>query len=241
MDISRMKKVLAGLSIAAMSLTNVSVAFAAYSDVPAGVWYKDAVDAFTADGILDSTQARFRGSDLANRAEFVKLLVELNGGLLSTPPAVASFDDAKASAWYYAYMEEAGKEGWVKGDGNCYGSHPCYARPAANINRAEAAALIVRAFALEGTGDAPQFVDNPSSDDVPRKPIERAIICGGNANLRGFPEYLEGFLNVPVSIANVWSNALSFDTYVPHMQFSDSLEYATAIGLSLRGRSTQSW
>ncbi len=157
-----MKKVLAGLSIAAMSLTNVSVAFAAYSDVPAGVWYKDAVDAFTADGILDSTQARFRGSDLANRAEFVKLLVELNGGLLSTPPAVASFDDAKASAWYYAYMEEAGKEGWVKGDGNCYGSHPCYARPAANINRAEAAALIVRAFALEGTGDAPQFVDNPT-------------------------------------------------------------------------------
>jgi type IV pilus assembly protein PilM len=85
------------------------------------------------------------------------------------------------------------------------------------------------------------YWNNPSSDDVPRKPIERAIICGGNANLRGFPEYLEGFLNVPVSIANVWSNALSFDTYVPHMQFSDSLEYATAIGLSLRGRSTQSW
>lgn len=85
------------------------------------------------------------------------------------------------------------------------------------------------------------YWNNPSSDDVPRKPIESAIICGGNANLRGFPEYLEGFLNVPVSIANVWGNAFSFDTYVPPMQFSDSLEYATAIGLSLRGIPTKPW
>lgn len=162
MDLSRLKKVLAGASIAAMTLTNIGSAFAAYSDVPAGVWYGDAVAALTQDGVLDASQTSFRGAELANRAEFVKLLVAMNGGLLSTPPAVASFDDVKASAWYYPYMEEAAKEQWVKGDGNCYGSHPCYGRPAANINRAEAAALIVRAFALEGTGDAPQFVDNPS-------------------------------------------------------------------------------
>ena len=85
------------------------------------------------------------------------------------------------------------------------------------------------------------YWNKPSVDDFPRKPVERAIICGGNANLRGFPEYLEGFVNVPVSIANVWSNAFSFDTYIPTMHFSDSLEYATAIGLALRGRSMHSW
>lgn len=85
------------------------------------------------------------------------------------------------------------------------------------------------------------YWNNPSEDDLPRTPIERAIICGGNANLRGFPEYLEGFLNVPVSIGNVWGNGLSFDSYVPPMPFSQSLEYATSIGLALRGRSTQSW
>ena len=162
MDISRFKKVLAGLSASAIVLTQVSGAFAAYSDVSSGVWFEEAVTAFTDDGILDASQPRFRGGDNANRAEFVKLLVMLNGGLLSTPPAVASFDDVGSSAWYYAYMEEAGKEQWVRGDGNCYGSHPCYARPGANINRAEAAALIVRAFGLEATGAAPQFVDNPS-------------------------------------------------------------------------------
>lgn len=161
MDLS-FKKVLAGMSATAIALTQIGTAIAAYSDVPAGVWYGEAVEAFTDAGYLDATQTRFRGGDLANRAEFIKLVVELNGGILSTPPATPTFTDVAASAWYYGYMEEAAKEGWVKGDGNCVGSKPCYARPGANINRAEAAALIVRAFALEATGDAPQFVDNPS-------------------------------------------------------------------------------
>ncbi len=163
MDLSRFKKVLAGVSTAAILFSQLGVATVlAFNDVPRGVWYEEAVDALTADGILDENQPSFRGGDLANRAEFTKVLVMMNGGLLSTAPAVASFDDVKPSAWYYAYMEEAGAETWVKGDGNCYGSHPCYARPGANINRAEAAALIVRAFGLEWTGDAPQFVDNAS-------------------------------------------------------------------------------
>lgn len=161
MDISRFKKVLAGLSVAAITLGQVGGVLA-YSDVSDGVWYGEAVASFTDNGILDASQPRFRGGDNANRAEFVKLLVMLNGGLLSTPPAVGSFDDVNSSAWYYAYIEEAAKEQWVRGDGNCYGSRPCYARPGANINRAEAAALIVRAFGLEATGAAPQFADNPS-------------------------------------------------------------------------------
>jgi len=85
------------------------------------------------------------------------------------------------------------------------------------------------------------YWNSPSSDDLPRQPVERAVICGGNANLRGFPEYLEGFLNIPVTIANVWGGAFSLDTYVPPMRFSESLEYATAIGLALRGRGSQPW
>lgn len=162
MDISRLKKMFAGVSATAIMFSQVATAVAAYSDVPAGVWYEDAVDAFMDAGYLDSTQTRFRGQDNANRAEFVKLVVELNGGVINTVPAVPSFDDVATGAWYYQYFEEAGKEGWVRGDGSCYGTHPCYARPAANINRAEAAAIIVRAFGLESAGAAPQFVDNPS-------------------------------------------------------------------------------
>ena len=190
MDISRLKKVLAGVSLAAVTLTQVGTVIAAYSDVPAGVWYEEAVDAFTDAGYLDASQPRFRGGDKANRAEFVKLVVELNGGILSTPPAVPSFNDVATSAWYYGYMEEAGKEGWVRGDNNCYGNHPCNARPAANINRAEAAALIVRAFGLEATGDAPQFVDNPSGQwytDVIQTAADSCVLQGDDATGRVRP------------------------------------------------------
>lgn len=190
MNISRVKKLFAGMSAVAISLTSVGSVFAAYSDVPAGVWYEDAVEAFVDAGYLDSAQTRFRGGDTANRAEFVKLVVELNGGILSTPPAVPSFDDVKPGAWYYGYMEEAGKEGWVKGDGNCYGSHPCYARASANINRAEAAALIVRAFNLEATGDAPSFVDVPDGQwytDALQTAADSCVVQGDDATGRARP------------------------------------------------------
>ena len=190
MDFSRLKKVLAGMSVAAISLAQAGTVFAAYSDVSAGAWFGDSVKAFTDAGYLDATQARFRPGDNANRAEFVKLVVELNGGILSTPPAVASFDDVSTGAWFYGYMEEAGKEGWVRGDGDCYGKHPCWARPAANINRAEAAALIVRAFGLTPTGDAKQFVDNPSGQwytSVVQTAADHCVLQGDDATGRARP------------------------------------------------------
>ena len=191
MDFIRLKKVMAGVSVAAISLTQAGAVFAAYGDVPSGVWFEDAVDAFVAAGYLDDTQSRFRGSEPANRAEFVKLVVELNGGILSTPPAVPSFDDVAPGAWYYGYFEEAGKEGWVRGDGDCFDeSRPCYARPGANINRAEAAALIVRSFVLESTGDAAQFVDNPSGQwytDVMQAAADHCVLQGDDATGRVRP------------------------------------------------------
>ena len=85
------------------------------------------------------------------------------------------------------------------------------------------------------------YWSSPHDDDLPRKPIEKIIICGGNANLRGFPEYLEGAVGIPVSVADVWVTAFSLDRYVPPMHFTDSLEYATAIGLALRGRADAVW
>jgi len=91
MDISRLKKVFAGVSATAIMFSQVATALAAYSDVPAGVWYESAVNAFTDAGYLDSTQTKFRGTDNANRAEFVKLVVELNGGVINATPATPSF------------------------------------------------------------------------------------------------------------------------------------------------------
>lgn len=65
-------------------------------------------------------------------------------------------------------------------------------------------------------------------------PIDKIIICGGNSNLAGLPEFLSGSLKVPVERANVWMNAISFDDYIPEINRFHSYSYATAIGLALR-------
>ncbi len=187
---TRFQKVFAGVSVAAIALTQVGTALAAYSDVPAGVWYESAVMDFMSRGYLDANQARFRAGDSATRAEFIKLVVEVNGGILGTAPAQPSFNDVATSSWFYNYIEEAADEGWVMGDGNCYGSRPCYARPEARINRAEAASLIVRAFGLDWTGDAPQFVDNPSGQwytDAVQTAADHCVVQGDDSTSRVRP------------------------------------------------------
>lgn len=66
------------------------------------------------------------------------------------------------------------------------------------------------------------------------EPIEKIILCGGNSNLMGLPEYLSGVLKIPVERANVWMNAFSFDDFIPEIDRFQSLSYATAVGLALR-------
>jgi hypothetical protein len=99
--------------------------------------------------------------DMIGRAEAASIVVELVGGIPSLPIEGPSFQDSNADAWHYGYIEEAARCGWVKGYGNCYGSHPCLFRPLRPLTRAEAAAIVVRFFALEPLGLAPRFSDNP--------------------------------------------------------------------------------
>jgi len=67
-----------------------------------------------------------------------------------------------------------------------------------------------------------------------RPKIEKIILCGGDANLIGLPEYLSSGLHVPVEIANVMVNVNSFERYIPPVDFNKSLCYATSIGLALK-------
>lgn len=64
--------------------------------------------------------------------------------------------------------------------------------------------------------------------------ISKIILCGGEANLKGFPEYLSYELKLPVEISNPWVNIVSFEKEIPELEFEESLSYAVAIGLSLR-------
>ncbi len=63
--------------------------------------------------------------------------------------------------------------------------------------------------------------------------IEKIILCGRDANLAGFDEYLSLTMKVPVEIGNVWRNAFSYEEFIPPIPFLDSFDYATAIGLAL--------
>ncbi len=65
-------------------------------------------------------------------------------------------------------------------------------------------------------------------------PVSRAILTGGNASVRGFPEYLQDILQIPVTTGDVFTNFAPRDTWVPSLTYTESLAYATAIGLALR-------
>jgi type IV pilus assembly protein PilM len=67
----------------------------------------------------------------------------------------------------------------------------------------------------------------------PHEPVTHAILVGGNASVRGLPEYLEGTLKIPVVLGDVFTNLVSRDKWVPQLDYTESLAYATAIGLAL--------
>lgn len=66
------------------------------------------------------------------------------------------------------------------------------------------------------------------------KPVTRALLVGGNATVRGLPEYLEASLKIPVEIGDVFRNMASREDWLPPLDYTESLAYGTAIGLALR-------
>ena len=129
------------------------------SDVSPNAWYANSVLLFQEAGYLSAKDGLFYPDKKATRAEFVSLMVDLLGGVQDEDYDTESFDDITRRQSYFKHFEEAGKRGLVKGEGNCYGSDNCKANPNDPINRAEAAILLLRAFNLERTPEAPSFSD----------------------------------------------------------------------------------
>ncbi len=130
-----------------------------YEDVPAGIWYEEAVATFLSEGILDASKSIFRGTEGSTRAEFAKVLGMIHGGVRTTEPNTMHFDDVPSDTWFTTFVEFAGTKGWMRGYNNCIGSHPCNVMPSATISRAEAAVMIVRFFDLQLLSSAPSFKD----------------------------------------------------------------------------------
>lgn len=66
------------------------------------------------------------------------------------------------------------------------------------------------------------------------EPVTRVLLAGGNATVRGLPEFLETAIKLPVSLGDVFTNLASRDQWLPPINHLESLAYATAIGLALR-------
>ena len=63
--------------------------------------------------------------------------------------------------------------------------------------------------------------------------LEKIILCGGSANLKGLPAYFTESLGVETVLGNVWANTFSLDQYIPPIDQRHSYGYATAVGLAL--------
>ena len=64
-------------------------------------------------------------------------------------------------------------------------------------------------------------------------PIKKIILCGGDSNLIGLADYLSVSMKVPVEMANVWTNIVDTENYIPEMNFKQALSFSTALGLVL--------
>lgn len=162
-----------------------------YNDIFPGVWYEEAVKALLDKGVLDATQKNFRATDSAIRAEFATILSRLEGSDTSVTPAVPSFDDTDPVSWYYPYTEEAGKQGWMKGYGDCYGTHPCNLKPVTPTTRAEAVAMVVRYYGLTRYALAPRFADVSAEtwyEEVMQVAADRCIVQGDDLTGLGAPD-----------------------------------------------------
>lgn len=66
-----------------------------------------------------------------------------------------------------------------------------------------------------------------------RPPIKKIILCGGDANLIGLPDYIAQSMKCEVEMANVWVNITNTGKHVPEISFRKSLSFAAALGLAL--------
>lgn len=121
-------------------------------------WYQRTLAAFVDAGYL--TDATFIPGGTALRSEFVELTLKLLGGKVHVPFGDPVFDDVGLASPSFAVFQEGARGGWIMGHGSCIGTHPCLAAPRAPVNRAEASALIMRAFALAPGSASPAFTDN---------------------------------------------------------------------------------
>jgi len=97
-----------------------------------------------------------------------------------------------------------------------------------------------RELAKNLAGYARQYMDffqtHSAHTHTAHADVQRVLICGYDVYTTGLAGSLSLELGLPVSLANPWANILRPPLRdVPMLPYKDSLGYATALGLALRG------
>lgn len=130
-------------ALGALSLVLAIPAFAAFSDVSSTHPYADSIAYVQAEGIVSGNpDGTYKPNASINRAEFTKIVINATTSTSIQCPPVMPFIDVASNAWYTPFVCEAKSRNVIGGyqDGTF--------RPSANINFAEAAKILVGAFAL---------------------------------------------------------------------------------------------
>lgn len=162
-----------------MLLTVPGQAAAAYSDVPADAWYKDAVDYVTENGIMTGTgNGKFSPTESMTRAMLVQVLYAYAG----KPKAPANeFNDVPSGSWYEEASAWAAARGIVKGfDGQRFGGDE-------QITRQQLITILWRYAGSPEAKTGKYFSDRSKITEYAREAVNWAraanIVAGGAGNV----------------------------------------------------------
>lgn len=74
-----------------------------------------------------------------------------------------------------------------------------------------------------------------SNERLPDGKIEKILLCGGGANLKGLMEFISKKLKIPAELGDPWSNLSLKKRNSINIVDKEILSFTTALGLSLRG------
>ncbi|MFT7183803.1 MAG: hypothetical protein ACI9QC_000126 [Oceanicoccus sp.] len=153
-----MKRLLALVTMFSMLLVPLSQATSSYGSDWYWSSYDTEMDWMTTNAIMTANdEGAFRPEDCANRAEFVKVLYSMKGGMQNSS---SEFTDVPEGAWFEAYVGTALEDGIVIGfeDGTF--------RPSQCVTRAEGVKMAMTAFADLLPAEDPIFADYVAYSDI---------------------------------------------------------------------------
>jgi uncharacterized protein YkwD len=115
----KLKKTLSTIVFFHLLLTQIPLTLAgSFSDVVSVNRYYAAIEYLAQNGFVHGyPDGTFQPDRPVNRAEFLKLAMDISGTTLDTDTATG-FTDVKESAWYAPYVRKAVAEGWIQGYGD---------------------------------------------------------------------------------------------------------------------------